>query len=230
LIREWQATYENFARLKILPFLYKRYRQYEYILFYEADAFVFRDELSGWCDKGYDYIGAPWFEGFGKAELDAPLAGVGNGGFSLRKVDSALRALRSFSYIKRPRSVLSILQDKRYPFKEKLLRVWHSFLNATVRNNTFAPFNTYSGGEDLFWGRFVSKNFKWFRVAPIEEAAHFSFEVHPRRMIEITEGKLPFGCHAWWRYDLDFLETADRSGGIRPGRHSRTGKNEYNKA
>ena len=42
---------------------YKRFVEYEYILIYQLDAFVFRDELEQFCDYGYDYIGAPWIKG-----------------------------------------------------------------------------------------------------------------------------------------------------------------------
>jgi hypothetical protein len=43
----------------------KKFIQYEFILIYQLDAFVFKDELEYWCNLEYDYIGAPWFEGMG---------------------------------------------------------------------------------------------------------------------------------------------------------------------
>jgi hypothetical protein len=102
----WQITYRNFNRLKINPLLYWKFRRYDYILFYELDAFVFRDELDKWCHAGYDYIGAPWFYGFNTCSNDSPFLGVGNGGFSLRRTSAALRVLRSFSYIRKPHELL----------------------------------------------------------------------------------------------------------------------------
>ena len=30
------------------------------MLIYQLDAYVFKDELLNWANKGYDYIGAPW--------------------------------------------------------------------------------------------------------------------------------------------------------------------------
>ncbi|NJL77188.1 MAG: hypothetical protein HC892_21410 [Saprospiraceae bacterium] len=54
----WQSNYKRFNRLKINPLLYKTFQQYNYILFYEPDAFVFKDELLEWCNKGFSYVGA----------------------------------------------------------------------------------------------------------------------------------------------------------------------------
>jgi hypothetical protein len=56
------------------------------MLIYQLDAWVFKDDLMKWCNKGYDYIGAPWFEDFGSYEKGKKLWRVGNGGFSLRKI------------------------------------------------------------------------------------------------------------------------------------------------
>lgn len=43
-----------------------------------------------------------------------------------------------------------------------------------------------------------------FKVAPLSTALEFSFETHVRKCFEINGGKLPFGCHAWERYDFLF--------------------------
>ena len=77
-----------------LPNFYEAFLDYEYILIYQLDAFVFSDELEYFCGLGYDYIGAPWeafrvlFFGENKYRLH-----VGNGGFSLRKIDACYNLL-----------------------------------------------------------------------------------------------------------------------------------------
>jgi hypothetical protein len=43
-------------------------------------------------------------------------------------------------------------------------------------------------------------------VAPVEEALGFSFEREPRYCFERNGGRLPFGCHAWNRWDRPFWE------------------------
>lgn len=52
--------------------------KYEYMLIYQLDCFIFKDELHYWCDKGYDYIGGFDCLWLHKYNL--------NGGFSLRKL------------------------------------------------------------------------------------------------------------------------------------------------
>jgi hypothetical protein len=200
----WQRTYRSFNRLKISPLLYWSFRRYDYILFYELDAFVFRDELDHWCEAGYDYIGAPWFEGFDKCSYDPPFLGVGNGGFSLRRTSAALRVLRSFSYIRKPRELFYDLiwdqQGQKCRFDKSLAVI----KKLTLRNNTFYALNDFSGNEDIFWGLIASKNFSWFKVAPADEARRFSIEGNPRKLFGLNGNQLPFGCHAWQRYDPEF--------------------------
>lgn len=55
--------------------------------------------------------------------------------------------------------------------------------------------------EDIFFSLGSSEK---FRVAPIRIALEFSFEREVRKCFELNENKLPFGCHAWERYDLEF--------------------------
>lgn len=197
---EWMSTYEMYNRLKISPFLYRLYQDYEFILTYELDAFVFRDELEYWCSKEYDYIGSPWFEGHGKAAERSPLAGVGNSGFSLRRVDKCLKSLYSFSYLHDPKDDWDHWLSIGRPIRGAL----SFFKNSTISNNSFFLFNNFSQNEDLFWGKSIRRNFDWFRVPDESEAWKFGFEINPRVLFEMNDCHLPFGCHAWWKYDIDF--------------------------
>lgn len=201
---QWQSSYRNMWILKTMPFLYRCYREYDYILFYELDAFVFRDELMEWCEKGYDYIGAPWLEGWSEAKERAPFYGVGNGGFSLRKIQTHIKALYSFSYIEKPIELWKRFQDAPPPRKPYLL--FDMLEKLTIRNNTHHWFNDWIGmrSEDAFWGMVANQNFKWFTVPEPQEALRFSFEVQPQYLYELNNQNLPFGCHAWWKYDLEF--------------------------
>ncbi len=87
-----------YSRLLVSRLFYRRFTDYSYILLYQLDAWVFRDELKYWMDKGYDYIGAPWIiapplsSKRSMLNISDRLAGkVGNGGFSLRKIRTHLR-------------------------------------------------------------------------------------------------------------------------------------------
>jgi len=50
-------------------------------------------------------------------------------------------------------------------------------------------------------------------LAPFEEAKRFSFEVNPRRLFRECGNVLPFGCHKWMLYDLQFWKSHIQSYG-----------------
>jgi len=58
--------------------------------------------------------------------------------------------------------------------------------------------------DDIFFGLKAKKIFLDFKVAPPEVAVGFSFETAPRLCFRRNNYKLPFGCHAWYRYDKKF--------------------------
>ena len=59
----------------------------------------------------------------------------------------------------------------------------------------------YTINEDAFWS---SCNSDTFHVAPLNVALQFAFERDVRRCFELNGRKLPFGCHAWEKYDFVF--------------------------
>ena len=81
---------------------YNAFKEYEYMLIYQLDAFVFKDELDYWVKLDYDYIGAPWCHKCKYSSLypnkckfgsTINLNYVGNGGFSLRKINTIIEVL-----------------------------------------------------------------------------------------------------------------------------------------
>lgn len=63
----------------------------------------------------------------------------------------------------------------------------------------------YSGrNEDAF---FSSCDSNIFKVAPMEIAIRFSFEREVKRCFDLNGKKLPFGCHAWEKYNRTFWIT-----------------------
>ena len=196
-------SWAGYNRLLMAPRFYASFRAYTHILIYQLDCFVFRDELMEWCSRPYDFVGPPWFEGHDCSPDDAPVMGVGNGGLSLRTVASHRRALFSFSYRIRPLALWRRFV-RALNWSGRLAHIPQLVSDLTVRNNTFFLFNDFQHSEDFFWARHVNANFKWFRVAPLGEALRFGFEVHPRRCYEKAGCLMPFGCHAWEKYDPDF--------------------------
>lgn len=76
---------QTYSQLLMSPFFYDAFKDFEYILIYQLDAFVFYDALEYFCLLGYDYIGAPWPLMY-RNNIRENFSCVGNGGFSLRNV------------------------------------------------------------------------------------------------------------------------------------------------
>jgi len=153
---------------------YSRFERYKYILLYQTDSYVFRDELLDWCGMGYDYIGAPWLnyecqahskKRWVRSRLLRPfLRKVGNGGFSLRRVVEMRDAC-------------------------KILNLW-------TRHMLDFP-------EDMFWSN-VAPRIAGLRIPDWRAALRFAFDASPELCMTINHGQLPFGCHAWNTDHLDF--------------------------
>lgn len=85
----------GYNTLMLSPHFYEKFLDYDYILIYQLDAFVFSDKLEYFCSLGYDYIGAAW-EYLHALKSGVKNFRVGNGGFSLRKVESCYELLLKF--------------------------------------------------------------------------------------------------------------------------------------
>lgn len=90
--RLYFSSVESYSELCRSKELYSAFSEYEYILIYQPDCWVFEDRLDEFTALGYDYIGAPWF-GVRDISTGRPLEDglVGNGGLSLRKTETFLR-------------------------------------------------------------------------------------------------------------------------------------------
>lgn len=179
------ACFEGIAaynRLMLSEAFYRRFSDTRYILIYQLDAYVFRDELAQWCNKGYDYIGAPWLKKpiynwpviswimkcslqrslrRGKPDRQMLYDKVGNGGLSLRKVESHYRATRQYR-----EQIACFLRQKR----------------------------SHLYNEDVFWATVPD-----FTYPEAKEALRFSFDKYPAYCYRLNHGRLPFGCHSWYK-------------------------------
>ena len=84
----WFESLYSYSELLMTLEFYVRFSRYEYMLIYQLDAFVFRDDLTKYCRMGFDYIGAPIdrFSSMMKGR-------VGNGGLSLRNIQSCINMM-----------------------------------------------------------------------------------------------------------------------------------------
>jgi hypothetical protein len=191
------AAYNNLVKAL---FFYERFATHEYILIYQLDAWVFRDELLFWCGKGFDCIGAPWYSDGGELLPEA-----GNGGFSLRKVASFLRLLSGelekncswrYDYVWSELHKLPSLRQ---------WRIWGQAI-ATLARCRISPsryVRQETENEDLVFHR-VFSFIHPMRIASATDALGFSFERFPEDSFQKNNEKLPFGCHAFAKYNPMF--------------------------
>jgi hypothetical protein len=190
---------------------YRGFLDYDYVFFYHLDSLAFSDQLDEWCEKGLDYIGPPWIRCDDSPWVDRPR--VGNGGFTLLRVESALKAITNrylaqppyFWYdlfnAHAPRSVIGMVAwlERKFPgvkLFRRLMEEKHQLDNPTKFNRN----------NDIFWSDMAVRYLPEFKVATLEQGLSFAFEVSPKTCLEMNGGKMPFGCHAWGRYDPSFWE------------------------
>ena len=198
----------SYSRLLLSKGFYEQFKEYEYILIYQLDSLVFSEDLLMWCKMGYDYIGAPWFRD--KTDPEKGLTRVGNGGLSLRKVETFLKVLNSPRYTAETvplwKEFFSIelkdIQDM--PLLARLPKKLRVLKSARKGVSWYAAH--YTINEDHFWADRANLFYPEFKMAPVEVALRFSFEIHPRYCFEKNNHQLPFGCHAWTKWDKDFWE------------------------
>ena len=175
---------DSYNEMMLTPEFYQSFSDYEYMLIYQLDAFVFEDKLDYWVSQGYDYVGAPWLPksdswlqyAVGDIVIKVlklfPIINnrvhhphkyfeVGNGGFSLRRIPTMIRILTES--------------------KEEIKRL---------------PKGSLERKEDIAISLLLGKKYK-LKIPNWRTAAFFSFEYNPNRCYRVTDGHLPFGCHAW---------------------------------
>lgn len=181
--RHFFATIGGYNELLLSTVFYESFLDSEYILIYQLDAFVFRDDLSKWCEKGYDYIGAPWIatstDSFGmnifnkvarlfrskkKNAREQTFFKVGNGGFSLRRVSSHYEIVKNQQHF-----ISNLLTEK----EKKIFAI-----------------------EDVFWSLKAIEFNPNFKIPDYKEAVYFAIDRKPDLAMKLTNNELPFGCHA----------------------------------
>ncbi len=193
--RKRLAGHRAYSRLLLSAEFYEAFAGYEFVLVYQLDSLVFRDELAAWCERGFDFVGAPWL----RRDTDGRphFMGAGNGGFSLRRVASCLRVLEARTALTRLRSAAGLSVALAARGARRMSQGARA-----VRGALGTPYLF----EDKFWSLEAPLLDPSFRVAPAEVAVSFAFEAEPRFCFEQNARRLPFGCHKWRAHDPDFWE------------------------
>ena len=106
---------------------YEEFSAFEYMFIYQLDCYLIEDHIEEWCHKKYDYVGAPilvphsdWknFSVDNKGHIVSFSPAVGNGGLSLRKIDTFLELTNPNGEL---RKRYEMTEDKLKQIKYKLL-------------------------------------------------------------------------------------------------------------
>ncbi len=176
--------------LMMTEWFYEIFSNYTYILIYQNDALLLKNDLGQWLKKNYSYYGAPYFRRNGK------LKSVGNGGFSLRHVEHHISVLRSHNIY--PRKVTSTIL--RQYIKWTYLKYWVGYFfskSSYVGSKRFIE--KFDRAEDEFWIYFAPLFSKSFKIPSPEEVLDFAAESRPERVVELNNG-IPLGVHAWRKH------------------------------
>lgn len=181
------SSIRSYNRLVLSEEFYLAFFDYQYMLIYQLDAYVFKDDLEMWANKGYDYIGAPWlpterwllrtsgrlylkiealyyfFRKRSFRHLRSLYYQIGNGGFSLRKIQKMIEITRFYND-----KIKDYLSD----------------------GSEFYP-------EDVFLQLELKKKFK-LKKPTLSGAIRFSIEQDPVWCFKYNKSQLPFGCHNWY--------------------------------
>lgn len=186
---------KGYNRLLLSECFYERWADYEYILICQTDAYVFQDELDNWCERGYDYVGAPLFGDC----FDLGKAGVGNGGFCLRKVGAYLDFFNGKKHVFEAKEI-----GNRISFWKKPYTRWLVWLLMCMgwRNMPRSVAEQWQYNEDVFWSLYLNGSNYELTKPSVSEALAFAFERFPSECYKQID-RLPFGCHAWRKYQYE---------------------------
>jgi hypothetical protein len=190
--------FENIAgynRLMLHAGFYEAFLAYEYILIYQLDAFVFKDQLDYWCNRQIDYIGAPWIMPHAYPDI----------------VKSVKTSIQQYYHIRNNTQKDGIPIEEQFRYKtgnggfslRRVRKFYEICLNMPDEIAMYNSRNEHQFNEDAFWSVEVNRKHKILKIPGYKISLKFAFELYPARAFDINKQQLPFGCHAWDLY-LDF--------------------------
>lgn len=168
----------NYSKLMLSRELYLEFQvNYSHVLILQTDAIILKPELNYWIDQPFDYIGAPWKNGF-QLQIKTkrfPIeegvlcrAHVGNGGLSLRRINSCLNLFEEFS-------------------------------------DSHSDWVHHGHAEDLFFS-FLGSMSSFYVLPNILQAAKFSHETDADYFYTLIGNEYPFGVHGYDKYPIQYLK------------------------
>ncbi|MDJ1502181.1 DUF5672 family protein [Xanthocytophaga agilis] len=180
------ANISGYNKLLLSAAFYKRFLNYKYILIYQLDALVFRDELTDWCNSGIDYIGAPW------PADDWPY---------MDTVYAWLPKKITWLYAKKIKKI-NLVGNGGLSLRHNL----KFYLICLIFRKSIQQWLNKHGQEDIFWSFFAGVFYPFYKVGKEADAIRFAFEKSPHKLYRLNNNQLPFGCHAWEKHDPEFWQ------------------------
>jgi len=190
--KSYFSSLRGYNKLMMSQDFYLRFKDYDYMLIYQLDAYVFSDELDYWTGLNYDYIGPPWFEEYKSFEEGKRLWKVGNGGLSLRKIQK----------------FIEITDKENYKLNYKFYFDYFKSFNTPIYKNLIISFICtlffkYKINEDYFLIYLSDYLNKGMKIPDINLAYSFAFEKSPSYLFKLNNMTLPFACHAFEKNEFD---------------------------
>lgn len=196
----WLSSIENYNKTKVSLGFYQLFGNYQYMLTYELDAYIFEPLTEDNEAFRFDFIGAPFQEGYWKAAPEAPFIKGCNSGFSIRNIRSCIAVLNSMKKYRFHWLIYKIFLSWSLRLRDNLDRLTNKKYEVFIWGQVGFAFSGEHINEDLVWSRVVPALFQSFTVADPYSSLRFSFEYNPAHLLELNKGKLPLGCHAWYKH------------------------------
>ena len=200
----WLTSVQKYNKMKRNVAFYNLFSGYQFMLTYELDSYIFSADWHKANAFNYDYIGAPWFSGFHLANQDSQMTGVGNSGFSLRNIQTCIFVLEKVQKAARFWKFFTVTRLRKFLNFSGFMHLFDPAFKSGIKNDFFSIIDTaYHINEDNYWCEIIPAVFN-FKIASVEDAIAFSFEMNPSLLFEKNACQLPIGCHAWEKYEPQF--------------------------
>lgn len=196
----------GYNKLMLSKSFYHRFRRYTFMLIYQLDGYVFRNDMDYWCKKDFSFIGAPVFEGYSQCNSESASLGYMNGGVSLRKTKDMYNILRQAIKIQ----TFEKSYEKGNIFKKLLTILKIVFGGGTVLEGEgynedcllsrllIDKINSFAS-RPIFWKMLFNCDTIQYKMPSFSESYHFSFDENEEHLFSLMKGETPSFCHTFHR-------------------------------
>ena len=177
---------DGYNSLMLSNFFYKLFAKYKYILIHHPDSIIIKDELEYWINKDYEYIGSPFIYDIGPNNVDIMTSIVTNNS-NLNFVNDMNGGL----CLKKISWFLDITEQ----YETKLQQISKSL--------------KLNEDQILLMLNLLNLDLSKYKFPKFKESINFSWSAKPYLLMQINNGELPFGLHAYNTIYKYFYENSD---------------------